>query len=148
MGRRQARERTLQALYQLEMNPGAGEQVFTEHKSRLEEDVERKEDLAFFHRLMEGVRKHRNRLDPIIQRFLKKDWTLSRLSLVDRMILRMAVYELLFEEEVPFGATLNEAVELAKTFSTEESARFINGVLGNILKNMEEVQGTLSLEEK
>ncbi len=80
------------------------------------------------------------RLDPVIQGYLKQDWTLSRLSPVDRAILRMAVCELLYEEEIPEGVSLNEAVELAKTFSTEESARFINGVLGSMVKNLDEVR--------
>ncbi|SDW53755.1 NusB antitermination factor [Marininema mesophilum] len=143
MSRRLAREQTLQTLYQLEMNPEAGEKVVLENRSRLAKGNEDNEDLAFFLRLTEGVRQHTELLDPIIQKYLKQDWTLSRLSLVDRTVLRMAVYEVLFEEEIPVGVSLNEAVDLAKTYSTEESARFINGILGNLTKNLDDIQRTI-----
>ncbi|SFS93131.1 transcription antitermination factor NusB [Marininema halotolerans] len=144
MSRRQAREQTLQTLYQLEMNPEAGERVVAENQERLAKGDVEKEDIAFFLGLTQGVRQHIETLDPIIQKYLKQDWTLSRLSLVDRTVLRMAVYEVLFEQDIPVGASLNEAVDLAKTFSTEESARFINGVLGNLTKNLDDIQRSLS----
>ncbi|EGK14334.1 transcription antitermination factor NusB [Kroppenstedtia eburnea] len=139
MSRRTVREKALQTLYQNEINPdGADRSMKKEARSLHDEAGE--EASAFFLRLVRTVIRNMPRLDPVIQGYLKQDWTLSRLSPVDRSILRMAVCELLYEEEIPEGASLNEAVELAKTFSTEESARFINGVLGSMVKNLDEVR--------
>ncbi|WP_169713541.1 transcription antitermination factor NusB [Paludifilum halophilum] len=146
MGRRQVREKVLQTLYQYEMNEEARENLIRKKGRALERETG-KDSLEFFLRLTRGVIQNQEKLDHAVEPFLKKDWTMSRLSIVDRMILRMAAYELLLEKEIPEGATLNEAVELAKTFSTEESARFINGVLGNITENLEEVKGGLIPEE-
>ena len=81
--------------------------------------------------LVRGVGKHQQRIDELIARFAI-DWVLERMPVVDRSVLRLAVYELLERPDVPTGATLSEAVELAKRFSTEESGRFVNGVLAAI----------------
>ncbi|SMO40159.1 transcription antitermination factor NusB [Melghirimyces algeriensis] len=143
MSRRLVREKALQVLYQCEINP-LGKEASVERTIRsLEKDVQ-EESLSFFIRITDGVFKERDLIDSKIQQYLKEKWTIARLSYVDRSILRMAVYELLYEKEIPKGVTLNEAVELAKTYSAEESARFINGVLGNIARNLGEVEGNKS----
>lgn len=139
MSRRRARERVLQTLYQNEINPEGADRSVEGAAQSLRKEVG-EDASSFFLRLVREVVRNRSLVDPIIQRYLKQDWTLSRLSHVDRSILRMAVYELLYEQEIPEGASVNEAVELAKTFSTEESARFINGVLGNMVKNLDEIR--------
>ncbi|PTX53928.1 NusB antitermination factor [Melghirimyces profundicolus] len=139
MSRRLVREKALQTLYQNELNPAGGDRSVEAAARSLQKETG-EEEVSFFLRLTRGVLKEMPVLDPVIQRFLKKEWPLSRLSYIDRSILRLAVYELLFEDGIPEGATLNEAVELAKTFSSEDSARFINGVLGSMVKNMEEVR--------
>ncbi len=82
-------------------------------------------------RLVEGVTEHARRIDELIDRHAS-GWTLERLPDVDRAILRMAVFELLHRPDVPTGAVLSEAVELAGRYSTEESGRFVNGVLAEI----------------
>ncbi|MFD1428074.1 transcription antitermination factor NusB [Kroppenstedtia sanguinis] len=134
-----AREKALQTLYQNELNPDGVERAMNKGARYLRAEAGGGAS-DFFLRLVQAVIQNMSRLDPVIQGYLKEDWTLSRLSLVDRSILRMAVCELLYETEIPEGASLNEAVELAKTFSTEESARFINGVLGSVVKNLDEVR--------
>ncbi|GGA39694.1 N utilization substance protein B [Kroppenstedtia guangzhouensis] len=139
MSRRLVREKALQTLYQNEINPDGADRSM-KREARFLRDEDGEEASAFFLRLVRTVIRNMPRLDPVIQGYLKQDWTLSRLSPVDRAILRMAVCELLYEEEIPEGVSLNEAVELAKTFSTEESARFINGVLGSMVKNLDEVR--------
>jgi N utilization substance protein B len=81
--------------------------------------------------LVEGVTAHRARIDDLLSEH-SEGWTLNRMPAVDRAILRLGLYELLWEQEVPDAVALDEAVELAKTLSTDDSPRFINGVLGRI----------------
>jgi N utilization substance protein B len=81
--------------------------------------------------LVRGVDNHGERIDALIREFAI-DWTLERMPVIDRTLLRLAVYELLERNDVPTGAIISEAVELAKRFSTDESGRFVNGVLGSV----------------
>jgi transcription antitermination protein NusB len=134
MSRRTAREVALQALYEMDFHPGAEQQIVHQHGAEV-----KAEDDAFYHRMIAGVRGHQTTIDPVIQRFLKEGWTLARISSVDRAILRIAVYELLFEQTTPQGAIVNEAVALAKIFSSAESGRFVNGVLGEMLRQWDEI---------
>ena len=99
-----------------------------------EHDMFSEEDMLFSDRLYEGVLAHLTEIDREIESHAK-DWSLSRIAKVDLSILRVAVYELLYERGIPVGATVNEAVELAKVFGGEKSAKFINGVLGAIAKD-------------
>jgi transcription antitermination protein NusB len=82
--------------------------------------------------LVEGVAEHRTRIDEVLRTYVE-GWTLERMPAVDRAILRLAVYEMLWRDDVPAAVAIDEAVELAKTLSTDESPRFVNGVLGRIL---------------
>lgn len=82
--------------------------------------------------LVEGVAEHRRRIDEILRTYVE-GWTLERMPAVDRAILRLAVYELLWRDDVPDAVAIDEAVELAKALSTDESPRFVNGVLGRVL---------------
>ena len=91
------------------------------------------EDALFSDRLYEGVHAHIEEIDNEISAHAK-DWSIGRIAKVDLSILRVAVYELLYERAIPVGATVNEAVELAKEFGGEKSPGFINGVLGAIAK--------------
>lgn len=86
--------------------------------------------------LVEGVQKHIDGLDRLISSYAE-GWEIGRMPLVDRNILRMALFELFYMEDVPTGPTIDEAVELAKVFSTEDSGKFINGMLGNINRDRE-----------
>ena len=91
------------------------------------------EDALFSDRLYEGVHAHLEEIDEEIAKHAT-DWSIGRIAKVDLSILRIAVYEILHERAIPVGATVNEAVELAKVFGGEKSAGFINGVLGAIAK--------------
>lgn len=91
------------------------------------------EDAAFSDRLYEGVHAHTEEIDTEIERYAS-GWSIGRIAKVDLSILRIAVYELLYERTIPVGATVNEAVELGKEFGGEKSAGFINGILGAIAK--------------
>ena len=91
------------------------------------------EDALFSDRLYEGVRAHMEEIDAEIEAHAT-DWSIGRIAKVDLSILRIAVYEILYERSIPVGATVNEAVELAKEFGGEKSAGFINGILGAVIK--------------
>lgn len=83
-----------------------------------------------------GVNEHKDELDEIIDAHLKKGWKINRLSKVTLAVLRLAIYEMKYEDNVPFSVSINEAVELSKKFSIDESG-FVNGVLGAISKDLE-----------
>ncbi len=91
------------------------------------------ENKLFSDRLYDGVHAHQTEIDETIEAHAK-DWSIQRIAKVDLSILRVAVYELLYETAIPEGATVNEAVELAKLFGGEKSAGFVNGILGAIAK--------------
>lgn len=128
MSRRDAREKVIQALYQLEFHP-QDHLLPPDWLEGLDE-----QDRKFYQELISGVTSSRERLDAQIKPRLR-GWTLDRLPVLDRVVLRLGVYELMFRDDIPPEVTLNEAVELAKRFSTEQSARYINGVLSQIRRH-------------
>ena len=87
----------------------------------------------FTRELVMGVIEHRSELDDLIRRYADR-WTLERMPIVDRNLLRLGVFELLHREDIPPAASINEAVELAKLLSTEDSGRFVNGLLGRVAR--------------
>ena len=89
------------------------------------------EALSYATRLVEGVQEHSAEIDTHIGRYADR-WALDRMPVVDRSLLRLAVFELLWMHDVPVAVVINEAVEIAKALSTEDSGRFINGLLGRI----------------
>jgi len=103
------------------------------------------EGSQFVYDLTEGIMSSLNKIDPIIEK-AAPEWPIEQITIIDRNILRLGVYELLFgdPEEVPPKVAINEAIELAKTFGGESSSRFINGVLGTIYRGAEEAKKTTS----
>jgi N utilization substance protein B len=87
----------------------------------------------FTRELVSGVVEHREELDELIRRYADR-WVLERMPIVDRNLLRMGIFELLHRPDIPLGVTINEAVELAKLLSTEDSGRFVNGLLGRVAR--------------
>jgi len=85
--------------------------------------------------LVEGVVEHRARIDSVLAALSGADWPLERMPAVDRNILRLATYELLFRDDVPDGVVISEAVELATSLSTDESPKFVNGVLARVARD-------------
>jgi len=120
---------------------------FFEKKRDLEKLVEKNlqefgpglEDKNFVSELVKGVVKHQKEIDEIIQKTAPQ-WPLDQISIVDRNILRIGIYELLFGDKkaVPPKVAINEAIELAKGFGGENSGKFVNGVLGTVFKLIEE----------
>lgn len=89
----------------------------------------------FLEQLVKGTLKHLKEIDQLIMRH-SREWTLERMANTDRNILRMAIFEIKYIEDVPTGATINEAVELAKRYGDENSGKFVNGILGQIVREM------------
>lgn len=92
----------------------------------------------FAQRLVRGVMDHAGAIDTLISKY-SLNWKVHRMSRVDRNVLRLAAYELTFEPDVPVRATLNEAIEMAKRYGTEESGKFVNGILDRIAQELERV---------
>ena len=126
--RRISREQALQALFYMDMHRDPEEDPVGLFCSCFAQD---KPAGPFFHRLVNGVREHRRRIDTVIEQF-SSNWKISRMSCVDRNILRIAVFELLFCDDIPPKVSINEAIDIGKRFGTEQSPAFINGVLDSI----------------
>lgn len=125
MKRRTAREKALQALFQIDISK-------VETNEAIQHVLEDQPNDNYLTRLVEGVIQHQEEIDRIIKEHLEK-WTIDRLAHVDRSILRLAVYELMYcQEEVPANVALDEAIEVAKIYGDDQSSRFINGVLSKV----------------
>lgn len=128
--RTQARECALQILYQYEMNPEPIEEILK--KFWAEQDETFSEDArGFAEKLVLGTVKYQTEIDKVLEKYAD-NWELSRMAMIDRNIMRFAAFELLYLADVPPKVTINEAVNLAKKFSQEESGKFVNGILDKI----------------
>ncbi|WDW08275.1 transcription antitermination factor NusB [Priestia aryabhattai] len=128
MKRHTARQKALQALFQHDLGQ-------TEPMEAIGNVVQNEKPDQFLESLVLGVVEHQQEIDELLRNHLEK-WTLDRVATVDRVILRIAVYEMKYEEEIPTSVTLNEAIELAKTFGDDQSSKFINGVLSKVLTTL------------
>lgn len=131
MSRRAAREVALRALFQVDVGRSRPERAL---EYNVQEMGLPADDVPFARRLVEGTLAHMDEVDQLIKEYAV-NWSIDRMAKTDRNILRMAIYELLYEEDVPGSVTINEAVELAKTYGDADSSRFVNGILGAVLKN-------------
>jgi N utilization substance protein B len=151
--RREARELALQFLFQHELNPpdelDAALDLFweTQRLARWEQKhnkatwgqpaelppptVEEAAVWQFAESLIRGTLMHRDECDALIRKHAK-NWDLARMAVVDRNVMRMAIYEMLHREDIPPVVSINEAVDIAKKYSTEESGRFVNGILDKV----------------
>ncbi|ECB9772522.1 transcription antitermination factor NusB [Listeria monocytogenes] len=123
MKRREAREKALQALFQIELNEMSLDQAI---KNIMEDEQD-----DYMEKLVEGVIANKAEIDAIIEPNLD-NWRIDRLSKVDLSLLRLSVYEIKYLDDVPNRVSLNESIEIAKIYSDEKSSKFINGVLANI----------------
>ena len=143
--RRTARERALQALFQLDEVTAAPvvSSPSVDAKAALEQAWSASDDegprapaaQTFALEIVEGVRAQLAELDPLIEK-QSHNWRLERMSRVDRNVLRLGAWELKFRADIPRKVTLNEAVELAKTFSTDDSGKFVNGLLSAVAADL------------
>ena len=131
-----SRERALQILFQYDIHGKPGvwlDEFWNEYKA--DEDVK-----TFAEQLVAGVLGHKKDLDALIGNYAT-NWKVSRMQIVDRNILRLGAYELLWLDDVPAKVTVNEAIELAKDFGDEEAAKFVNGILDKVLATEPRLDG-------
>ena len=126
------REQALQALYAYQFSQNTVEQVLSDplilHEAEFRSD-------PFLARLVKTAAQSQGELDMLIEQSAK-NWYLSRIAFIDRIILRMAIAEFLYFPEIPPKVSIDEAIELSKTFSTQESSKFINGILDKVLSEL------------
>ena len=127
--RRKARKRALDVLYEADLRRRPITDALEAYVERLE--TPKPEQLGYTVAVVEGVAAHLDRVDELIASYAE-GWTLERMPVVDRNLARIAVYELVYVDEIDDAVAITEAVELAKTLSTEDSPRFLNGLLGRI----------------
>ena len=130
--RSKARKRAVDVLYEADVRGTDPVRTLAERLAAADPPVP---DYAV--ELVEGVTGHRDRIDRLLGEH-SEGWTVDRMPPVDRAVLRLALYELLWRDDVPDAVVIDEAVELAKSLSTEESPRFVNGVLGRVLRERPE----------
>lgn len=131
--RREAREVVLQALYANEIGKGKWEDIIKSViKPRLSNDTE---IFKFAERLFLKIVNNQDEIDEIIQKHLN-NWRLGRLNAIDRLLLRIAIAEFLYYEQIPTKVSINEAIEISKKYSTKKSGNFINGILDSALQQL------------
>ena len=128
--RRRARELALQALFEADLSGHNAEQTL-EHLLAGAESPAPEEIAQFSRELVLGVVQNKPKIDDTIRRHAP-NWPLEQISAVDRNVLRVAIFEILFNNKVPTKVAINEAVDLAKTFGSDNSSKFVNGVLGAV----------------
>lgn len=125
--RRRARHQALHLLYQREITEDTVSRILSDGSWSSEDG----EPTEYCREIVGGVEAAQERIDSIIED-ISQNWVLSRMPLVDRSILRIAVYEMLYRDDVPDSVSINEAVEMAKVYGGEDSSKFVNGILGRL----------------
>lgn len=131
--RTKARKRALDILFQSDIRGDDLSTTLAAEARRAAGEPAREASWLYAREIVDGVIDNRDEIDEQITAFAK-DWSLARMPAVDRALLRMAVWEILYNDEVPAGVAIDEAVELAKEFSTDDSGAFVNGVLARIAR--------------
>lgn len=132
MNRSAKRELAFKLVYSLEIQKDSDKEtieIFIENNCKEDEDTKQ-----YIESISQGIIENKNVIEEKISKNLKKDWTINRISKIELAILKLAIYEIKYKEEIPYKVSINEAVELAKKYGEEQSSSFINGVLANIIK--------------
>jgi len=132
MNRKKSREKAMELLFSITLSKDSVEEAMEVFVDNYEGNI-KELDLDYIKALLEGVEANKNEIDSIIERNLQ-NWKLDRISKINLTILRVGVYEIVFDENIPKKVALNEAIELGKIYSDEKSGSFINGVLDKVLK--------------
>lgn len=135
-----ARTIAMQTLYEWDFMGRAADQLEGLVKKNLHEFAPEFNDAGFSIGIVKGVDEHREEIDALITKYAP-EWPLDQITIVDRNILRIGIYELKYAADIPPKVAINEAIELAKGFGGESSGKFVNGVLGAIFKDMNEATG-------
>lgn len=139
--RRRSRELALQVLFQIDMGHESPEEALRLFYENFEAPLEPR---AFAEDIVRGVSLHRSDIDQMI-RSASQHWRVERMPAVDRNVLRIALYEMLYRTDIPAKVSINEAIDLAKHFGTEDSGAFVNGILDRILAQLP-AQGASNIE--
>ncbi len=142
--RRKARSMALQALYEIDCTSHPVEEVL---RQRLGDDPLDQPTETFLCSLVGGVLEHRQTLDALIHEHAP-EWPVDQMAVVDRNILRIAIYELIFSQHTPLKVAINEAVELAKIFGSDSAPRFVNGVLGTLAAKHDQLVATFKSKDE
>lgn len=132
MNRRKSRETAMKLLFQMSINKEDCSDVLQNFSENNEEELE-SIDKVYLNDVISGVENNLEKIDSEIKVRLNK-WNIERISKIDLAILRLCTYEILFKEDIPSAVSINEGIELAKKYSEDASASFINGVLDNMIK--------------
>ncbi len=132
VGRRKTREKIIQFLFQTDFNPEPIEQALLDFWSQ---NKLSKKEMIFAEKMINGVLEKKEFLDTKLSIYLK-NWNSDRLGSIDRVVLRLALYEMMFCDDIPPIVAINEAVHFAKDLSSFQSGRFVNGILDNIRKEL------------
>ena len=137
MSRTTARETALKIIFELSFQNEELKKLFDEYVETEDSSIDlNKEDNEYIENVISGVQEKMVDIDEKIKAHLK-DWNFDRISKIDLAILRLSIYEILYRDDIPYKVSINEAVELSKTYSEESSPSFINGVLAEIVKEIE-----------
>ncbi|HOA87153.1 MAG: transcription antitermination factor NusB [Microbacteriaceae bacterium] len=129
--RTKARKRALDILFQADVRLEEPGVILAAEARRAASEPSRESSWLYAREIVDGVIDHRDAIDELIATY-SRDWTIARMPAVDRAVLRIAIWEMLYNDEVPAAVAIDEAVTLAKEFSTDESGSFVNGVLGRV----------------
>ncbi len=135
--RSKARKRALDMLFQADVRGESLETIVEAEAKRAAGEPDREASWLYAREIVDGVADHRDEIDELIASYAQ-GWTLERMPNVDRALLRLSAWEVLHNPEVPTAVAIDEAVELAKEYSTDDSARFVNGVLGRIAQHAQQ----------
>ncbi|KGM94982.1 antitermination protein NusB [Clostridium novyi A str. 4552] len=132
MNRRKSREVAMKLLFEMSINKEEFSEILKNFKENTDTNMENV-DFVYINKIVNGIEQNKEDIDKRIEENLTK-WKLNRLSKIDLTILRISTYEMIFMEDIPNKVAVNEAIELAKKYSADNSPAFVNGVLGNMIR--------------
>jgi transcription antitermination protein NusB len=141
--RSKARKRAVDILYGADVRGTSINEALREATSRAQAEPKRESSWPYAREIVVGVTEHGDEIDGLIEEY-SDSWPIARMPLVDRAVLRIGMWELLYNDEVPAGVAIAQAVEQANEFSTEESGRFINGLLAKVSRSRADGASTAS----
>lgn len=139
MSRKKARDNAFKCVYELEF--GMNENLEKILENCYEENDNKPDEKDYIEKVLKGVKDNLKEIDDIILSKLK-NWSIDRIAKIDLAILRLAIYEIKYMEDIPVKVSANEAVELAKTYGNNDSKSFVNGVIAKVIESKEEENGT------
>jgi len=142
-----ARTIAMQSLFVWDFNSRKNQEITSIVKNNFASFAPQFEDQGFVEHLVKGVLHNQKEIDKYIIKYAT-EWPLEQITIVDRNILRIGVYELIFDKDIPSKVAINEAIEVAKTFGGESSGKFVNGVLGAIFNDMEKTEKKEKIKTK